>query len=103
MSDQYTLIRLFFHYRTNLGLGLASAIMCMLRHIQLKSDWRATFTSACMCGLLAFGIDEGLTKIFGLGGTSSYIVAVLIGYIGVESILSRLDFLRKKEDETHGN
>lgn len=94
MTDHLTLWQLFLFYRHNIGLGSVSAAMCVMRHIQLKTDWRATFTSSVMCGLLAFGVDEGLTEVFGLGGKSAYFIAIVIGYLGVDVIMDRLDFLR---------
>lgn len=89
-----SLWQLFLYYRQSIGLGAVSALMCVMRHIQLKSDWRSTVSSAVMCGLLSFGIDGGLTEFFGMSGGSTYFLAVVIGYVGVDVIMSHLDFMR---------
>lgn len=101
MIDSQTIWGIFYHYRHNIGLGLVSALMCALRHIQIRDNWRNTFTSAIMCGLVSFGIDEGLTEWFGLSGKSTYLVATFIGYIGISVLFKRIDWLSETSKENN--
>lgn len=94
MQDYVTLMnifRLFQHYRQEFGYAFAAATMCALRHIQLRHDWRETCTSAAMCALFAFGVDAAL-GFFGLsGGKAAWMVACFIGYIGIDTVMKRID------------
>lgn len=94
MTDHMTLTQLFLHYRNNLGLGFVSAMMCVLRHLQQKDNWRSTVISALMCALVSFFIEDIITVYFGLSDKLTYAVAILIGYIGVDVLMNHLDFLR---------
>lgn len=87
MSDQVTLYQIFHTYRHELGFSFVAALVAVFRHWQLRHPFRDIVTSGVLCAAVAFGINT-ILEAFGIsGGKWNYLASVLLGYVGVESVL----------------
>lgn len=107
MNDiQTTLSTLYRLYHRELGYSAAAAIMCCLRHIQMQHSWREIFINSVMAALMAAGAESVLSLLGIQNKNTGFLIACMIGYMGVGSIMSRFDAAypnkekRQEEDET---
>lgn len=111
MSDTpLTLHQLFLMYRTELGYSFIAAIVAVFRHWQLRHPFRDMVTSAVICAAFAFGM-KSILEFFQIdGGAWGYLASVVLGYMGVETLLDyaseKIPFLRRsprKDEELNDN
>lgn len=87
MMEHYGFIDLVKLYRRELGYAGMAAVVCALRHIQKRDEWRNVVISAILCGALALCIDYLMGLVGISGGRAGLFFAFVLGYIGVDSML----------------